>query len=721
MFPILPSKQIAYGGDWNPDQWPAEKVAEDIALMREAGVNLVTLAVFSWAKLEPRPGAYDFAWLRDVMDQCANAGIYVDLATATAAPPVWMARLHPESLPVTEDGVRLGFGSRQQYCPSSKDYKEHARALATALANEFGDHPALVMWHVNNEYAAHVSGCYCDICEAEFQAWLADKYGTIDALNDAWNTAFWAQTYTDFSEIYVPRKAPTLRNTAQRLDFRRFADAQLLGLFRAEADVLREITPNIPITTNFMGEFAYTNEREWAKYLDVVSDDSYPDPALPGAAHEVAFTSDLMRGLKDGEPFLLMEQTPSAVQWRPQNSPKRPGQFALWSLSRVARGADGVMQFQWRQSPGGAEMMHSAMVSHAGKKSRTWSEVVELGTQLQRLTPVMGGRVDARVAIVTDWDSMWARALTPGPNEEAPAFRAAREWHRTLWEKNMPTDIVGVDSDLSAYSLVIVPELFIDYPEFAARLSEAVEHGAHVVVTAPSGVVTPCVKAVQGGYIGALSNLLGVVVTDHSVNAPDAAQWNNPDLSALDPRVDRITRAVNVPESATFHELEVRSAALERALDQIGTPRPAPRGGVWGEYVMATKEATELTDPLWLSDDVEVLAQFGYESDLGGWPAITRRKLGKGSAWYVATNLDAVGRDAVLRVLAALARIDTSGEALPDGVERVKRGLVTFYLNHSDKAVQLSGVTGYDLISEADVTGHAVVSPRSAMAVVARD
>ncbi|MDO5034745.1 MAG: beta-galactosidase [Actinomycetaceae bacterium] len=714
MKPVLPMN-ICYGGDWNPDQWPAQTVDEDIQLMKEAGVNLVTLGVFSWAKLEPEPGVYDFEWLREIMDKCAAAGIYVDLATGTASPPAWMAKRHPESLPVTKEGVRLAFGSRQQYCPSSAVYKKHSRELAARLAAEFSDHPALALWHVNNEYACHVHGCYCDACEHEFQEWLAEKYENIEALNHAWNTYFWAQIYSDFSEISLPRLAPTFHNSAQMLDHARFVDAQLLGLFDAEASELRAAS-DIPVTTNFLGDFPHTNGREWAKHVDIVSDDSYPDPAIPGSAHEVAFTADLMRGYKGGAPFLLMEQTTAAVQWRPQNSPKRPGQYSLWSLSRVAHGADGIMQFQWRQSPGGAEMMHSGMVAHSGKKSRWWPEVGELGKQLESIAPVLGGRIDARVCVVADWDSMIARSVTPGPNTVPAAFTAARKWHRTLWEKNIATDIVGIEDDLSKYSLVIVPEIFIDYPEFATRLEEAVARGAHVLVTAPTGVVTPDLRAVTGGYLGSLSELLGVCVTDHSVNSPGAWSFE----SDLDPRVDRITRSVEVPSAAEYRDLEVRSPLLQRALDQIGSPRPTPRGGVWGEYVMAVKEADEFTDPMWLSDEVEVLAQFGYESDLGGWPAITRRKVGSGSAWYVATNLDAVGRDALIRVLSAYARLDISGATLPDGIERVTRGLVTFYLNHSDKAVQLAGVTGYDLISKATATGHAVVAPRSAMAIVAK-
>lgn len=719
---VLSSGKICYGGDWNPDQWPDDTVLDDIELMKEAGVNLVSLAIFSWAKLEPEPGRYQFEWLRTIMDRCAQAGIAVDLATATASPPVWMARQDPASLPVNVHGTRLEFGSRQQYCPSSALYRERSRALARALAEEFGDHPALVMWHVNNEYGCHVLQCYCEKCEGEFQDWLRDKYGSIDAVNTAWNTHFWAQAYSDFSQIHAPRDMPTFKNAAHELDYWRFADDQLLKLYLAECDELRAVTPDIPITTNFMGEFTGIDYWKWAKHVDVVSDDSYPDPALVGGAHEVAFTADLMRSLGGGKPFILMEQVTSAVQWRPQNASKRPGQFGLWSMSRVAHGADGILQFQWRQSPGGAETFHGGMVAHAGKRSRFWPEVVQLGSDLNAVSPVVGGRVEAQVAVVTDWDATRARQLSVGPAEAGMNFAAARAWHRTFWEKNVACDVVGVDSPLEQYRVIVVPEVFIDYPELSERLRAAAKDGAQVIVAAPTGAVDSTMRAVLGGYLGSLAELLGVVVTDHSVRSPDAAQWSKPDQVHSDPRVDRITRAVGVPGIEPTHTLEITSAALERALDSIATPRPRISSGIWGEYVQALHPASAVTKPTWLNDEVEVIAQFSGENgcDLAGWPAITRREVGRGAAWYVATDLESVGREALTRVVGAYARLDTSGAELPDGIERVTRGEVTFYLNHSDRAVQLAGVVGRELISGRDATGHVVVAPRSTLAVTRR-
>ena len=287
--PRLP--HIFYGGDYNPEQWPEETWPEDARLMNEAGVNLVSLGIFSWARLEPRPGAYDFAWLDRAMDLLHEHGIKVDLATATASPPPWLAALHPESLPVTADGVTLWPGARQQYCSSSAAYRDAAGALVRRLAERYRDHPVLALWHGNNEYGCHVAACYCDTSAAAFRAWLHERYGTLDRLNDAWGTAFWSQRYDRWEEITPPRTAPTFSNPTQQLDFQRFSSDALLALFAMERAILAEVTPDVPVTTNFMGFFKPLDYWAWAAREDIVSHDSYPDPSDPRAHVGAARTS----------------------------------------------------------------------------------------------------------------------------------------------------------------------------------------------------------------------------------------------------------------------------------------------------------------------------------------------------------------------------------------------------------------------------------------------
>src|SRR3954453_3363753 len=401
---------IWYGGDYNPEQWPEEVWDEDVRLMRQAGVNPATVGVFAWAKLEPRDGEFDFGWLDRVLDGLHAGGVRVDLATATASPPAWLAKKHPEMLPVTVDGTTLWPGSRQHYCPSSPVYREHAVRLATALAERYGEHPALELWHVGNEYGCHVSRCYCDESAAAFRRWLEDKYGSVDALNEAWGTAFWSQRYDSFDEILPPRSAPSFPNPTQVLDFDRFSSDELLACYRAEVEALRRITPDVPITTNFMGFFKPVDYWKWAQEVDVISDDSYPDPADPDAAAYAAMSRDLMRSLRGGQPWILMEQAPSAVNWRQRNAPKAPGQMRAWSYQAVARGADGILFFQWRQSAAGAEKFHSGMVPHSGTDTRVWREIEELGQELASLSDSLAGtRVTGeRAALVLDWDSWWA-------------------------------------------------------------------------------------------------------------------------------------------------------------------------------------------------------------------------------------------------------------------------------------------------------------------------
>ena len=707
----------AYGGDYNPEQWDEATFAEDLELMAEAGVNLVSLGIFSWARLEPREGSYELDWLVEIVGRLHDAGIAVDLATATASPPAWMATDHPESLPMSVDGVRLGLGSRQQYCPSSTVYRERSAALAEVLAERLGDHPGVVMWHIGNEYGCHTAECFCPACARAFRAWLTDRYGDVERLNAAWGTDFWSQRYTSLEQVCPPAAMPTFHNPAQLLDWRRFSDHQLRSLMEAEARILRAHS-SLPVTTNFMGDFPATDYWRWAESLDIISDDSYPDPADAAAAHEVAWAGDLMRGLADGRPWILMEQAPGAVQWRRRNSPKRPGQFLLWSLARVAHGADGVLQFQWRQSRQGAETFHSGMVPHAGRAGRTWDEVVATGRALKRLGSVLGEPVRAEAAVVLDWDSQWALSSTIGPVEPGERFEAARAWHRSLWEAGIATDIVPVRADLAGYRLIVVPEVFIDYPELARNLEGAAAAGAQVIVAGPTGVVDTDAGAVLGGYLGALRPLLGVRVTDHAALSGPVGQDDS--RGAL---VNRVSRAVGTPAAETWTGLEAVGEPLRRVLNQMGTPAPDLRAGGWAEEVRIDDapggvKAGQGQEP------VEVVAVFdgrGGGADLAGRPAITRRPVrGPGAAWYVAADLDAVGRAALLRLVCAHARIRPVVADLPDGVEAQRRGEILFLLNHGDRAAEVAGIVGTDLISGEVCTGHVVLAPRSALVVRSR-
>ncbi|MFJ2116120.1 beta-galactosidase, partial [Streptomyces sp. NPDC087850] len=449
--------RLLFGGDYNPEQWPQEIWSEDVALMKAAGVNSVTLGVFSWSKLEPRPGARDFGWLDRLMDLMETTGIGVVLATPTASPPPWMGARHPETLPRDEDGRTVWWGSRQQFCPSSPVYRTYAAALTEDLALRYGGHPALRMWHINNEYCTH---CWCDETGRHFRRWLRARHGSLDALNESWGTAFWSQRYDSWEEIIPPRRAQYMRNPGQVLDFRRFTSDALLECYTAERDIVRRHTPHTPVTSNFMPLWSGQDAWRWAEEEDVVSVDIYPDPRDEHGGQYNAMIGDMTRS-QAGGPWVLMEQAAGPVNWRGVNHPKPRGLNRLWSLQSVAHGADAICYFQWRQSRQGAEKFHSGMLNHAGEQGRIFQEIKRIGADLALLGPyVAGGRVRDEVAVLHDWDSWWADQQDGRLSSCLDYAEIVRAWHRALWESNLPTGFARPGHDLSAYRMVVVPHLY---------------------------------------------------------------------------------------------------------------------------------------------------------------------------------------------------------------------------------------------------------------------
>ena len=654
---------IWYGGDYNPEQWPREVWDEDMRLMTRAGISLATVGVFSWARLEPRPGEYDFGWLDELLDLLHTTGVRVDLATATASPPPWLAVLSPETLPVTEDGVRLSVGSRQQYCPSSPVYRDRARELVRRLVDRYAEHPAIELWHVNNEYGCHVSHCYCDVSADAFRTWLRAKYGTVDELNRVWGTAFWSQRYDSFDEVSPPRAAPTFRNPTQLLDFDRFSNDELLACYRSEVDIIRARSTK-PITTNFMGFFKAVDYWAWAREVDIVSDDTYPDPADPDSPAYAAMVRDLMRSLGGGAPWILMEQAPSAVNWRRRNAAKAPGQMRAWSYQSVARGADGILFFQWRQSAAGSEKFHSGLVPHAGTDTRLWREVEQLGRELTALSArtgheaVAGTRVPSTVAITLDWDSWWAIEQPASPTDVS-YVRTLFAWHRALTSLGITVDFVRADADLSGYRLVVAPAHFTASDAQVSNLAAFAETGT-LVVGFGTAITDENLHVRLGGYLGEpLRRALGVWIEEF---APPAA----PDLQN--------TGAGTPPALALTGEVFGGDAA----------------GQVWAEFVRV--------------EDAETVATFTAGS-LNGWPAVTRRGTNTGSAWYVATLPDP---DALRRLAERIAR--DAGVDLPSSVanggevETVRRGGYLFVINHGEEAAELL-VDGTDLLTGDSASG----------------
>jgi beta-galactosidase len=633
----FPFDGVSMGCDYNPEQWPPHVWREDVELMREAGLGFVTLGVFSWALLEPEPGRFDFGWFDEVLGLLHEGGIAVDLATATAAPPPWLTTAHPEILPVDEQGRTLWPGSRQSWCPSSPVFREHALRLVREMAGRYGSHPAVRLWHVSNELGCHNGRCWCDVSAAAFRDWLTKRYGDVDELNRVWGTAFWSQHYTSIEQVLPPRITPAVPNPTQQLDFARFSSDALLDYHRAERDVLREVSPDIPVTTNFMVSSSQSEQDyfRWAPEQDVVSQDHYLDHRLPDPRADQAFADDLTRGVAGGEPWLLMESATSAVNWQPVNVAKRPGELLLDSLRHVARGADAVGFFQWRASAAGAEKYHSALVPHAGPDSERFREVAALGAALGRIGEVAGSAVQADVALLFDWDSWWACDLGSHPSRELRYLDAGQRWHQALAGLGATTDVVHPSADLSGYRLVVVPTLYLCSDETATALEAYVEAGGHVLVTYFSGIVDPDDHIRLGGYPGAFRDLLGV----------------------------------RVEEFAPL--LDGESVALD----------DGSRADLWTELVTAP--------------DAEVVARF-VDGPRPGGPALTRRAVGSGTAWYLATRLDRPATAALADRIAGEAGVV---RLATDGVEAVRRGRYLFVLNPTGHPVTVT-TDGVDLLAE---------------------
>lgn len=532
-------ERIWYGGDYNPDQWPEEVWDDDVRLMKKAGVNLVSVGIFSWAKIETSEGVYDFDWLDRIIDKLGEAGVAVDLASATASPPMWLTQAHPEVLWKDYRGDVCQPGARQHWRPTSPVFREYALKLCRAMAEHYKGNPYVVAWHVSNEYGCHNRFDYSEDAEHAFQQWCEERYGTIDAVNDAWGTAFWAQRMNDFSEIVPPRFIGdgNFMNPGKLLDFKRFSSDALKAFYIAERDTLAEITPDLPLTTNFMvsASGSVLDYDDWGDEVDFVSNDHY---FIPGEAHldELAFSASLVDGIARKDPWFLMEHSTSAVNWREINYRKEPGQLVRDSLAHVAMGADAVCYFQWRQSKAGAEKFHSAMVPHAGEDSAVFRDVCELGADLNKLSDegILGSRLaKSRVAVVFDYESEWATEHTATPTQHVHHVDEPLAWFRALADQGVTADVVPVRGAWDDYEMVVLPSVYLLSEETTRRVRDYVVGGGRLVVTYYTGISDEKDHVWLGGYPGSIRDVVGVRVEefmpmgDDFTGVPDRLELSN--------------------------------------------------------------------------------------------------------------------------------------------------------------------------------------------------
>jgi len=634
MYPLVSEKlpHFFHGGDYNPEQWPAEVRDADMRLMKLAHWNLATVGVFSWVSLQPAPDQWDFDWLDAVMDNLAEGGMFACLATPTAAPPAWLSHQHPASLRTDAQGRRHRHGNRVNYCPNAVAYREACAEIAGRLAERYKEHPALALWHVSNEYGGV---CYCETCAGEFRRWLEAKYGSLDELNERWYTRFWSHTFTDWSQIEPPLQHGESM-PALRLDYRRFNSDSLLGCYLNEARILREVTPGVPVTTNMMGAHPDMDYHTWAPHVDVVAWDSYP--SVRSAPEQISFYHDLMRGLKRDRPFLLMEQTPSSQNWQAVNALKRPGQMRLWSYQAVAHGSDSVMYFQWRRGRGGHEKLHGAVVAHAGhENTRVFQEVAELGEELEKLgDAVLGSATQAKIAVIFDWQSWWTLDATSGPVRDKQYVQTLIKHYAALRERNIMVDVVSPETALEGYSAVVAPMLYMVRTEWAEKVTEFVRGGGRFVATAMTGWVDETDLAYLGGYPGALRQVLGV--------------W-----------------------------VEEIDALFEDQANQIRMKQPF--GPCRGEY-----KCGRLCELLH-AEQAGVLGTYGADF-YAGWPVVTENRLGEGFAYYIGTDPEQEFLVHFYRTICADCGIFPpmeGGEGIEVTLRSQKDRSFIFVLNHRDE------------------------------------
>ena len=667
-FPVL-----LHGGDYNPEQWRHMKEEiwpRDMELAKEAGINTLSVGIFSWAVLEPREGEYDFRFLDEIMDLMAQNGMKAVLATPSGARPQWMAEKYPEVLRVTADRRRELFGGRHNHCLSSPVYREKVRAINTALAERYKDHPALGLWHISNEYGGE---CHCPLCQQRFHEWLQKRYGTVEAMNRAWWNTFWSHEYPSFDAVESPSPIGERDNTSLLLNWRRFTSNQFRDFYEWETAPLKAITPDVPCTANLMATYPGIDYFNLGKALDVSSWDNYPvwtgDARDAQVLMDAAFRHDLMRGVGGRKPFLMMESSPSAVNWQPVNRLRKPGALMLQGMQALAHGSDSVQYFQFRKGRGGSEKFHGAVVDHAGtRETRVFREVAEVGRRLDALKALTGSAPESSIALIYDWENRWALEQSSfGHKNHQKYEETVRAHYSALRGLAHNVDIIDQTCPLDGYRIVIGPMTYLLRPGFADRVKRFVSEGGVYVSTYVSGWVNEDDLAFLGGWPGPLKEVLGI--WDEETDTLDETQHNHFSWQGRTYRVDDY-------------------AALVHA-----------RGA-------------------------EVLAR--YDEDFyRGDPALTRNTFGKGLAYYIAAR---TGTDFLRDFYDALCEklgLTPLVRDLPEGVDCASRvgtqGRFLFLLNGNPHPVTVNMPAGVRAEDSEPVCGPTELRPWEALIVRTND
>lgn len=667
---------IAFGGDYNPDQWSEETWDDDVRLMKKAGVNTVALAIFSWDRIQPQENRWDFGWLDRIIDKLGKAGIATDLASATATAPLWLYEKHPEVLPCDKFGHPVNAGSRQSWSPTSPVFKEYALTLCRKLAERYGANPYVTAWHMGNEYGWNNRNDYSDNALNAFRLWCERKYGTIGALNQAWGTTFWGQEMNSFDEVLIPRfmGADSMVNPGQKLDFERFGNDMLLDFYKAERDAIAEICPDKPFTTNFMvsTDQCCMDYADWANEVNFVSNDHYFHEGGEMHLDELACSDALMDSFALGKPWYVMEHSTSAVQWKPLNMRKRKGETVRDSLAHVAMGADAINFFQWRASAFGAESFHSAMVPHAGEDTKLFRQVCELGETLQTLADagVQGSELErSDTAILFSAESEWATRSQTLPSMKLNHWHDVRDWYRAFLNAGSRADIMPLKYDWSDYKTVVLPTVLMLSAVDTRRLADFAAAGGRVVVGYATGLIDENFHTWLGGYPGAGNGLLR-----------DMLGIRGEEFNILGSGVEGEPEAIRLGAGGEVAPED--AAALNGSTTRL-----------WQNDVTVTGDRTQ------------VLAMYaGEEADeweLDGMAAVTRNPYGAGEAYFVGCDLDVADLTKLIRTYLAAPAQSQQSQANTDVLHTVRKSAdaaFDFYLPRGKKEVELQGVEGEPVV-----------------------
>lgn len=664
LFPQM--KGLVHGGDYNPEQWLdcPDILEKDVQLMKKAGINSVTMGMFSWSMLEPEEGRFDFSWLHQIVDKMYENGIYTILGTPSGARPAWLDAKYPEAMRVDAYGVRNHHGVRHNHCMSSPAYREKVAIINRKLAEEFADHEGLLMWHISNEYGGE---CYCDKCAKRFRQYLAKKFDNdIEKLNKVWWTTFWSHRYNNFEQIEPPYVHGEVSNIGLSLEWKRFTTWSMTDFMKSEIEALRGVRRDIPVTTNFMTLYDGLDYREMEKELDIISWDSYPryhndEETLADTFLENAFNHAVMRSMKPDQPFMLMESAPGLVNWQPFNKMRKPGVHKMACMQAVASGSDTVQYFQIRKGRGSFEQYHGAVIDHLGTDdTRVFREVAEVGALLKKIPQVAGSVVHMPVAMIYDWDNRWAIDIMRGLAQETKNYdKTCMKIWQELLKMGVEADIVSQDADWSRYKVLVAPMMYLLHDGTGAKVKEFVENGGTILATYLTGYVNKDQLCYLGGFPGdGLSEVFGIIS------------------------------------------------------EEIDTYYPSQRNGIcWSNGARIRTEVRDYAEVLRVQD-AEVLATF--EDDYyAGNAAVTRKQYGEGVAYYVAGRMAAGDMCGLFEHILTEAGIEV--KRFEEGVEYHVRiaedSAYEFYINPTRETKQVENVSGIELLTEQPVSGTLKLEP----------